>query len=86
MKNFPKVCHLKMMFIENFLRLTVTIRLQKLSTSKTRIFLNDSNKIQTINHLGRKRTLNHLPKLPKWSNECSFTNYVVVGSNLVAVT
>ena len=54
-----------MVFIENLLRLTVTISLQKLTTSKTRIFLNDSNKIRTLNHLGRKRTLNHLTKLAK---------------------
>ena len=28
--------------------------------------LTDSNRIQTLNHLVRKRTLNHLAKLAKW--------------------
>ena len=47
--------------------------------------LSDSNVIRTYNHLVRKRTLNHLAKLTKLV-ECSFTKWVVVGSNHVAVT
>ena len=35
MENFPKVYHLKMMFEENLLRLTVIVHFQKMITSKT---------------------------------------------------
>ena len=50
------------------------------------------NWTRTHNHLVRKRTLNHLAKLAEidltklgYMVECSFTNYVVVGSSPVAV-
>ena len=43
--------------------------------------LNDCNGIQTDNHLVRNRTFNHLAVMV----ECSFTNYMVVSSNHVAV-
>ena len=39
MQNFENVYHLKMVFKENFLRLTVIVRFQKMSTSKTWILL-----------------------------------------------
>ena len=57
-----------MVFLENFLRLTVTVRLQKMRTSKTWIFLSDSNEIGTHNHLVCSLTFNHLAKLAKWLN------------------
>ena len=46
--------------------------------------LSDSNGIRTHNHLNRKWALNYLPKLA-YIVECSFTNYVVVGSDLVII-
>ena len=47
--------------------------------------LNGGNGIQTYNHLVRKRTLNHEVELANLSIECSFTNYVVVGSNTIVI-
>ena len=44
--------------------------------------LSDCNGTRTHNHLVRNQTLNHLAKLV----DCSFTNLVVVGLSLVAVT
>ena len=40
---------------------------ERLAQSRRHIWsLTDSNRIQTLNHLVRKRTLNHLAKLAKW--------------------
>ena len=49
--------------------------------------LSDGNGIQTYNHLVRKQTLDHVAKLAQFGQvvECSFTNWVVVGSNSVSV-
>ena len=41
------------------------------------LFVSDSNKIRTSNHLVLKRTLNHLAKLVKWLKSVCTTPYAI---------
>ena len=47
--------------------------------------LNDSNGIQTHNHLDRKRTLNHLVKLAKWLCVRSRTKWLWIQISLLSL-
>ena len=60
MQNFPTVYYPKMVFEENFLRLTVTVTFQKkMSTSKTWIFLSFFHSISYNNVVVAKQVFFH---------------------------